>query len=61
MKTTLLLLAIAGAFVVGVKCEAALEWRTCRALSFFEKKSVPSPALAIYHVTRPPEPERRRP
>lgn len=57
MKTLLLLSLIVGAFAAGAVAEERLEWRTCRALSFFD--ATPSPALYRYHV--PPGPPRRKP
>jgi hypothetical protein len=57
MKIALALTALAVAFVAGARVEEWAEWRTCRALSFFDQPA--SPALAQFKVHRPPERQRK--
>jgi hypothetical protein len=55
VKIALALTALA--FFAGAFAEERLEWRTCRALSFFDQPA--SPALAQFKVHRPPERQRK--
>jgi hypothetical protein len=57
MKIALALTALVGMFAAGMATEERIEWRTCRALSFFDQPA--SPALAQFKVHRPPERLRR--
>jgi hypothetical protein len=58
VKIALALTALVGMFAAGMATEERIEWRTCRALSFFDQPA--SPALAQFKVHRPPERDRRR-
>jgi hypothetical protein len=53
VKIALALAAIVLAGAGGAVLEEKLEWRACRALSFFDQPA--SPALAQFKVHRPPE------